>query len=289
MDPNQALAYMLLNMNSYVAQIFPHNWAQAPQIAVQPPRPVVVSPDPTNFKKYHRTWKKHQIEEIFSLTSKYCQNSGRSIEDLGVKDFEVIAKGFEQSPEQVMNKINEINKSGTLRPGIWSQAEDEMLSNILKKGVEKWGQIANLLNKEIHKGLKIRTGKQCKERWNNYLNPAVNRGAWTVEEDVRILENYKNHGNKWSVISKAIANRTESSVKNRIKSLLNKIKQDLSTMDNLNSGIDRMIQSKVMGLSPKEEIQGISPRSGFESNKGTSQLTSLSFSQACQKVEEEEC
>ena len=60
-------------------------------------------------------------------------------------------------------------------------------------------------------------------------------------------------------------------------------------MDNLNSGIDRMIQSKVMGLSPKEEIQGISPRSGFESNKGTSQLTSLSFSQACQKVEEEEC
>ena len=288
MDPNQALAFMLINMNAFAAQMFQRSWVQAPQVAVKTlHEPVVVSADP-GFKKYHRTWKKNQIEEIFNLTLKHCQNCGKNIEDLNIKDFEGIAKGFEQSPEQVMNKVNEINKSGTLRPGIWSQAEDEMLSSILKKGIEKWGQIANLLNKEVHKGLKIRTGKQCKERWNTYLNPAVNRGSWTVEEDIRILENYKTHGNKWSVISKSITNRTESAVKNRIKSMLNKIKQDLSTMDNLNSGIDMMIQSKVMGMRPKEEeAQGVSPRSGIESKGATSQTTSLNFSQACFEAEEE--
>lgn len=284
MDPNQALAYMLLSMNSYISQVFPQNWVPSQQNLTPLPLSQIQSGiEQPVFKKYHRTWKKHQIEEIFSLTSKYCQSYAKDIDQLTLQDFEIIAQNCEQSPEQVMNKVNEINKSGTLRPGIWSQNEDDMLSEILRKGIEKWGQIANLLNKEIHKGLKIRTGKQCKERWNNYLNPAVNRGVWSIAEDVLILENYKTFGNKWSVISKTIANRTESAVKNRIKSLLNKIKQDLSTMDNLNTGIDRMIAAKMSVKDEKEEEihLGVSPRSGHDNAGLAIRNGPISFTEAC--------
>lgn len=267
MDPNQLYFCMLSGFNPFMQQFY------QPELPA-PPKPLQYN------KKYHRTWKKQQVEEVFSAATKYCQDVGKQIEELNLRDFEIIANGFEQSAEQIMIKVNEISKSGTLRPGIWSAPEDELLVSVLKKGIEKWGQIANLLNKEMHKGLKIRTGKQCKERWNNYLNPDVNRGSWTESEDITALECYKIHGNKWSVIAKSINNRTESSVKNRIKSLLNKIKQDLTTMDDLNIGIDRVILKKSLAV-PKNEpgIESASPRSGVALNVLPS--GSLTFSQAC--------
>lgn len=228
MDPNQVFAYMFSGLGPYIAPVYQPQWGM-PQI--EPAQPTI---KPTVLpKKYHRTWKKNQVEEVFSFTTRYCQNNSKTVEALTLRDFEVIAQNFVQTPEQIMVKVNEISKSGTLRPGIWSQTEDDLLISVLRKGIEKWGQIANLLNKEIHKGLKIRTGKQCKERWNNYINPEINRGPWRKEEDILALEKYKIHGNKWSVISKCINNRTESAVKNRIKSLLNKIKQDLSTIEDI--------------------------------------------------------
>lgn len=123
-----------------------------------------------------------------------------------------------------MSKVYEIVTSGTLRPGVWSQEEDDLLLFLIEDNTRKWGEISNILNSKIHKGLRIRTGKQCKERWNNHLNPLINREPWTPNEDLELLEAFKRHGNRWSKISMHIINRTESSIKNRIKSLLNKEK-----------------------------------------------------------------
>ena len=270
MDPNQIYFFMLPGFNPFLPQFY------QPEIQAAP------KPLPSN-KKYHRTWKKQQVEEVFSAATKYCQDQEKQIEELNLRDFEIIAAEFEQSAEQIMIKVNEISKSGTLRPGIWSNLEDELLISVIKKGIEKWGQIANLLNKEVHNGLKIRTGKQCKERWNNYLNPDVNRGAWTESEDIKALECYKIHGNKWSLIAKSINNRTESSVKNRIKSLVNKIKQDLTTMDDLNIGIDRAILKKSLNVMKREpDTESVSPRSGVLVNVLPS--CSLSFTQVCDET-----
>lgn len=244
MDPNQVYLFMLSMLNPYI----PNFSLPVPKL---PPKPIAPP------SKYKRTWKKDQVEEVFIAASKYSQERGINIEDLTISDFEALSTKFEQTAEQIMAKVNEVNKSGTLRPGIWSAREDELLVGIIKKGIEKWGQLANVLNKEIHTGLKVRTGKQCKERWNNYLNPQVNRGPWTDEEDMLALENYKIHGNKWSIISNSLKNRTESSVKNRIKSLLNKIKQDLRTMDDLLVGIDKMIllKNKQIQANPVSKLE----------------------------------
>ena len=131
MDPNQVLAYMFSAMNSYIPPMYPTAW---PSVPIEPMSvPKVLSP----LKKYHRTWKKNQVEEIFNISTKYCQTHNKNIEDLSLRDFEIIAKNCEQTSEQVMNKINEINRSGTLRPGIWCGPEDELLKSLLKKGLEK--------------------------------------------------------------------------------------------------------------------------------------------------------
>jgi hypothetical protein len=120
-----------------------------------------------------------------------------------------------------MKKLLEIRANGTLRPGVWSHREDEALQKLIIDKDHRWGEIAATLNLTMHNGVKLRSGKQCKERWNNHINPEINRGPWTRLEDILLLEKYRRYGNKWSKIAKKVERRTEGSVKNRIKSLLN--------------------------------------------------------------------
>ena len=130
MDPNQMLALFLSSMNQCYQHSYQQNWYP------QPIQPSSDTANSVNYKKYHRTWKKNQVEEIFSKTATYSQTNFKNIEDLTLQDYEIISQGYEQSAEQIMIKMNEINKSGTLRPGIWSQNEDALLQGILKKKVE---------------------------------------------------------------------------------------------------------------------------------------------------------
>jgi hypothetical protein len=64
-----------------------------------------------------------------------------------------------------------------------------------------------------------RTARQCKERWINYLSPALNTAAWTPEEDRLLLEKQRDYGSKWAQIAKFFPNRTDGMVKNRFNRL----------------------------------------------------------------------
>lgn len=194
--------------------------------------------------KYQRTWSKLQVGEVFNLSIQYCQNNNKALEELTLNDFGIISIGLAQSPEQVMLKVKEIVANGTLRPGKWSQAEDDMLAELVKSFGPKWGKIAGLLNAEVHNRLSIRNSKTCKERWNNYLNPNINRGPWTEEEDTILLEGYLKHGNKWSVIAKLVSGRIEGLVKNRIKSLIHKLEHELDEKDSVFDKIKAQIDLK---------------------------------------------
>lgn len=193
------------------------------------------------------------MELAFAKALKYCESQGKAIFELTLQDFSIVSQGLAQTPLQVMKKVCEIQKNGTFQPGIWSELEDELLKKRIQKGCEKWGNIAKLLNRKVHKNLDIRTGKHCKERWNNYLNPEVNRGPWTEEEDIILLECYKTHKNKWTFITKTLKKRTVSSVMNRIKSLVNQIKQDLISVNDLDTGIDKVIQIKKEAINKKTQ------------------------------------
>jgi hypothetical protein len=72
----------------------------------------------------------------------------------------------------------------------------------------------------------FRRPKQCRERWRNYLDPNIEKGEWSLEEDSTLLEYVLEIGKKWSAISKCMKNRTEHSVKNRFKSLIKRYKKD---------------------------------------------------------------
>lgn len=72
-------------------------------------------------------------------------------------------------------------------------------------GLNDWTKIACKLKENY--SITKRTGKQCRERWYNHLNPAVNKKPWNNDEENKLFHLHKHHGNRWKDISKAFAGR----------------------------------------------------------------------------------
>jgi hypothetical protein len=90
----------------------------------------------------------------------------------------------------------------------FSVEEDELLAYLVRElGTKGWKYIAQLM--------RTRNARQCRDRWNNYLNPALRMGGWTKEEDELLLKKYALFGSKWSKIAKHFKRRSDLSIRNR--------------------------------------------------------------------------
>jgi len=120
-----------------------------------------------------------------------------------------------RAPIQCLHRWTKILKPGLVK-GPWTQEEDQkLIAWVEKEGPGKWAQAANLIPG--------RSGKQCRERWFNNLNPDVRKGNWTKAEDELIFQLYQKYGSSWSKIAKYVPGRTENSIKNRFYSTLRKV------------------------------------------------------------------
>ena len=110
----------------------------------------------------------------------------------------------------------------------WGREEDEVLKGLVEEmGTKQWAQVAETLNRTVHSQAKVRHGKQCRERWLNHLNPELKKGNWSCAEDLIVLLQQQEIGNRWSDIAKLLPGRNENSVKNRWKSMIRKAEKKL--------------------------------------------------------------
>jgi len=130
---------------------------------------------------YQRVNGKKEEDEKLKLAVSIC----------GARNWKKVANYVKaRTPIQCLHRWTKILQPGLVK-GPWTIEEDRKLIEWVKKeGPVKWTQCSLFI--------KGRSGKQCRERWFNTLNPTVKKGDWTPEEDYMIFKLYSIYGSHWS-------------------------------------------------------------------------------------------
>lgn len=94
----------------------------------------------------------------------------------------------------------------------FKQEDQALIALVNEKGEKKWCTIATLINERFPGSDK--TGKQCRERWHNHLNPCLNKESFTIEDEIKVFELQRQYGNKWSLIAEHFDGRNDNFIKN---------------------------------------------------------------------------
>ncbi|XP_023719079.1 cell division cycle 5-related protein-like [Cryptotermes secundus] len=99
-----------------------------------------------------------------------------------------------------------------IKGGVWRNTEDECLkAAVMKYGKHQWSRNSSLLHRK--------SAKQCKARWNEWLDPSIKKTEWSLEEDEKLLHLAKLIPTLWRTIARIIG-RTAAQCLERYEYLL---------------------------------------------------------------------
>ncbi|XP_043696317.1 uncharacterized protein LOC122646781 isoform X1 [Telopea speciosissima] len=136
-----------------------------------------------------------------------------AVEAFGEGYWQLVASNLEgRTGTQCSNRWRKTLHPSRKMVGRWTVDEDKRLKvAVMLFGPKSWSKIA--------KFVPGRTQVQCRERWVNVLDPSLNLGEWTEEEDNKLEAAIKEHGYCWSKVAAAVPPRTDSQCRRRWKVL----------------------------------------------------------------------
>lgn len=104
-----------------------------------------------------------------------------------------------------------------VKGGVWTNIEDEVLKAAVSKyGLNQWARVSSLLARK--------TPKQCKARWQEWLDPSIKKVEFTKEEDEKLLHLAKLMPTQWRTIAPLVG-RTANQCIERYQKLLDEAEQ----------------------------------------------------------------
>jgi hypothetical protein len=94
-----------------------------------------------------------------------------------------------------------------LRSKFTPDEDSELIRLVAELGTTDWAHVATELG--------TRNARQCRERYKNYLDPALRHGEWTAAEDALLLTKHAKYGSKWNHIAHFFKDRSDIALRNR--------------------------------------------------------------------------
>jgi hypothetical protein len=231
-----------------------------------------------NRTAFHVLQKFQRSLNVNMMKSKWTEEEDKiltaAVEYYGEKNWQQVAQSLSgRAGQQCLHRwMKTLNPK--IKKGRWSIEEDKRLM----MAVHAYG-----LTQDTHPWIKIkehvpgRTDVQCRERWCNILNPELNSGPWTEEEDERLRHAISVCGvGRWSQISEMCKPRTDNQCWRRWKTLNSDEVQEYK----------KKIQKKEMGLvknfvgrekeRPKIEVDDVEVECEDDDNVQSSQPATYS-------------